>query len=107
MKYAIPEERLYQLVSKYLKAMNLKSERLDGGLVDFAIKKMYPNGYSYIVIGWSEPNYLAMRWDFLKEISDAFSLDIDHVEEIITRWFKEKYELPVDRVESIIGFTFI
>ena len=93
MKYIIPQDKVDNIVFKYL----------DLNLTEFEIRKAkylegivfgYPDK-EYGILGWRKNGTLYIYSELINEISETFGLDKSESKSIIGRWFSDRYQLEV------------
>ena len=93
MKYIIPQDKLDNIVFKYLnltlKGLEKRKPKYFEGIV-FA----HPNE-EYGILGWQNNDTLHIYNKLINEISSVFGLDKYDVESIISRWVRDRFQLEV------------
>jgi hypothetical protein len=97
MKYIIPENRLQNIIFKYL------DDKLNG----FEWRKgQYSNivlalrGEEYGLVGWGDPDTLYVNWEFVDEIKLMFSMLKSESLDVIGRYVESRYNLKVNHTPS-------
>ena len=104
MKYKIPQDRLDNIVFKYLD-LNLKglekkkNYRGFGGIV-FA----YPNE-DYAKLGF-ERGILYVNHEIINEITDNFGLKDDDSRELFGRWASNRFQIEVKSISKLYGVLY-
>jgi hypothetical protein len=92
MKVIIPENRLEQIIFKYLDKKFEKLEKVKGKYSGIAFK--YP-GEKYGILGWEKSG---MLWIYYKLIDNIFSfipIEKSEIQKIIGRYVEDRYNLKV------------
>ena len=93
MKYIIPQDKIDNIVFKYLdlnlKGLEKRKPKYFKGVV-FA----YPN-YGYGILGWKNNGTLYIYYDLINQISSTFGLYKSESQSIIGRWVSDRYKLEV------------
>ena len=105
MKYIIPEHKLDKVIFKYLDLKRLekrKAQLYEGFILRYPqISNPLPFQKQYGILGWrNELNgILYISYKLIAEISSTFGLNESDSESIIGRWFSDRYQLEVKRIE--------
>ena len=91
MKYIIPQDKIDNIVFKYLdlKRLEKRKPKYFEGIV-FA----HPNE-EYGILGWQNNDTLHIYNKLINEISEAFGLDKSDSQLIIVRWVRDRFQLEV------------
>lgn len=96
MKYIIPENKLDNIVFRYLdnilKGLEKRKPKYYDGIV-FAFPEK-----EYGMLGIDNYGTLYLLWELLDEISNGFSLSYSDSESVIGRWAEDRLNLEVDNV---------
>ena len=93
MKYIIPENKLDNIIFKYLD-LNLKGLEKRKTNYYKGIILAYPN-QDYGILGWENDGTLYICHEIIDEISSGFGLNGSDSKSIITRWVSDRYKLNV------------
>jgi hypothetical protein len=102
MKITISENRIEQLIFKYLDKRFEKLEKVKGKYYDIVFK--YP-GEEYGILGWEKSG---MLWIYYKLINDIFSfipIKKSEIQKIIGRYVEDRYNLEVRNTEEEISMN--
>ena len=108
MKYIIPENKLDNIVFKYLD-LNLKGLEKRNAKYHNGIVFAFPNE-KYGILGWENNDYyghintLWVDYEFLDEISNTFSLSITDSKYIVGRWVADRLQLKVEDIRAILDY---
>jgi hypothetical protein len=92
MKYIITENKLNNIILKYLDTKLDGIEQKKGKYLDFIFA--FPNGGNG-VLGWKKSGDLFINDELIMEISNFFGIKNDNTLWIISKWFEDKYNLKV------------
>ena len=99
MKYIIPENKLDNIVFKYLdttlKGLEKKKPEYFEGIVI-----AHPNK-DYGILGLTNNDTLHIYHELIDEISEIFGLDRSDSKSIIGRWVSDRYQLKVRNTHII------
>jgi hypothetical protein len=96
MKYIITESQLEKSIFKYLDMEFGGLESEEGENFDVVFKSA--NG-DYNEFGWDKPGTLTIQRDVTEKLTDFFMLDTIDSFDFIGSWFKDRYNLPVNKVK--------
>ena len=92
MKVIIPENRLEQLIFKYLDVKFKDLEQSKGGSHDIIFK--IP-GEEYGVLGWEKTGFLFIYGKIIDNIQSFIPLKYPEINNIIGRYVEDRYNLKV------------
>ena len=96
MKYIIPQDKLDNLVFKYLdttlKNLEKKEPKYYKGIVF-----VYPEK-EYGILGWKYDGILYIYYQLIEEISSVFGLEFTDTKFLIGRWVSDRFELDVIKI---------
>jgi hypothetical protein len=92
MKYIITENRLNNLIFKFLDAKLDGIETRKGEYVDIVFA--FPDK-EYGVLAWEKSGVLYVFYKLSDEISDFFGLEKDNSSRVIGKWVEDRYNLKV------------
>jgi len=92
MKYIITENRLNNLIFKYLDAKLDGIETRKGEYVDIIF--VFPDE-EYGMLGWKKSGDLYVFYKLRDEISDYFGLEKDDSLRVIGKWVEDRHNLKV------------
>ena len=102
MKITISENRIEQLIFKYLDKKFVNLEKVKGESFNIVFK--YP-GEEYGILGWEKSGAL---WVYYKLINDIFSfipIKKSEIQKIIGRYVEDRYNLEVRNTEEEISMN--
>ena len=102
MKITISENRIEQLIFKYLDKKFVNLEKVKGESFNIVFK--YP-GEEYGILGWEKSG---MLWIYYKLINDIFSfipIKKSEIQKIIGRYVEDRYNLEVRNTEEEISMN--
>jgi hypothetical protein len=97
MKYIIPENRLQNIIFKYLDDKLNGIEIKKGKYSDIVLALP---GEEYGLMGWENPGTLYVHWEFVDEIKLMFSMLESESLDVIGRYVESRYNLKVNRTRS-------
>ena len=104
MKYIIPQDKIDNIVFKYLDlhliGLKKRKAKYFKGIV-FA----YPDE-EYGILGWINDGTLYIYYELIAEISSTFGMVNSDSESIIGRWVRDRYKLEV-RKTRIAFFKYV
>jgi hypothetical protein len=92
MKYLITENRLNDIILKYLDTKLDGLEKKKGNYSDIVFA--FPNE-EVGELGWDKSGDLFIKDELIMEISNFFGIEQDNTLRIIIKWFEDKYNLKV------------
>ena len=92
MKYIINENRLEQMVFKFLDSKFENLEQVKGKYYDIIFR--FP-GEEYGVLGWDKSGDFYINNRFIDDISSFFPIEKTDIEKIIGRYVEDRYNLRV------------
>jgi hypothetical protein len=92
MKYLITENRLNDIIFKFLDAKLDGIETRKGEYVDIVFA--FPDE-EYGMLGWKKSGDLYVFYKLRDEISDYFGLKVDDSLRVIGKWVEDRYNLKV------------
>jgi hypothetical protein len=92
MKYIITENKLNNVIFKYLDTKLDRIEEKKGKFYDIIF--VFP-GKEYGVMGWEKSEVLYVSDKLSDEISDYFGLEKDDSLRVIGKWVEDRYNLKV------------
>jgi hypothetical protein len=100
MKYIITENRLNNLIFKYL---DVKLDGIEGKKGKFYdIVFAFP-GNEHGIMGWEKSEVLYVFNKLRDEISNYFGLEKDDSLRVISKWVEDRYNLKVMNTKVIYG----
>jgi hypothetical protein len=97
MKYIIPENRLQNIIFKYLDDKLNGIEIKKGKYSDIVLAL---HGEKYGLMGWEKPDKLYVNWEFVDEIKLMFSMLKSESLDVIGRYVESRYNLKVNHTYS-------
>ena len=96
MKYIIPQDKIDNIVFKYLdlKRLEKRKPKYFEGIV-----LAYPNE-DYGILRWENNGFLYIYHEIIDEISSNFGMDKSDSKSIIGRWVSNRYQLEVINTRS-------
>ena len=104
MKVIIPENRIEQLIFKYLDVKFKDLEQSKGEYSDINIVFKYPSEERGI-LGWEKPGDLYIRYKLIDTIFQFIPIENNEIESIIGKYVENRYNLEVRRTVAIEGST--
>ena len=102
MKYIITENRLDDIVDKYITAKfnNLKTEGKKSN--SYMIKTVWstPDNKKIIVTIKSFRDEVFVKNTFFNEIGSMFSIGSDEIQKYLIRWFENHMNIKVDEIQK-------
>ena len=95
MKYLITENRLNDIIFKYLNAKLDGIEQKEGSILNIVF--VFPNE-DYGMLGYNRTGDLVIRYKFAKEISDFFGIEYDDSKMIIGKWVQDRFDKKVTNI---------
>ena len=92
MKYIITENRLNNIIFKYLDVKYGALEQKKGEYSDIVF---YFPGEEYGKLGWEKSGDLYISYKLFNEISNFFGLENDDSRKVIGKWVEDRYNLKV------------
>jgi hypothetical protein len=92
MKYLITENRLNDIIFKYLDEKLDGIEQRKGKYVDIVFA--FPNE-EYGILGWDKSGELFVFYKLRNEISNYFGMEKNDSLRAIGKWFEDRYNLEV------------
>ena len=92
MKYIIKENRLNDIIFKYLDIKYGALEQKKGKYVDIVFH--FP-GEEYGILGWKKSGDLYVYYELRDEISNYFGLESNDSLRVIGKWVEDRYNLKV------------
>lgn len=100
MKYIIPQDKIENLVFKYLDKMYGDLEKFKPKYYEGIIFKKPNVDSEYGIMGWDKNDeILCIHYKITQEISSMFSLKYIDSEEIIGKWVEDRHKLKVVRID--------
>jgi hypothetical protein len=93
MKYIIPENRLQNIIFKYLDDKLNGFEWRKGQYSDIVLAL---HGEEYGLMGWKKHDKLYVNWEFVDEIKLMFSMLKSESLDVIGRYVESRYNLKVN-----------
>ena len=97
MKITISENRIEQLIFKYLDKRFEKLEKVKGKYYDIVFK--YP-GEEYGILGWEKSGMLWIYYKLIDNISSIIPIEKSEIQKIIGRYVEDRFNLEVRNTES-------
>jgi hypothetical protein len=98
MKYIIPENRLQNIIFKYLDDKLNGFEWKKGKYSDIALSLP---GEEYGLMGWEKPGKLYVNWEFIDEIKLMFSMREFESLDVIGKYVESRYNLKVNHTHGV------
>ena len=99
MKYIISENKLDKVVFKYLDTITKRLVRREPAY-HYGFILSYPDE-KYGILAWKDKNFkLYISSHLVDEISSNFGLEYTDTKDLIARWFNDKYQVEVNKVDS-------
>ena len=92
MKVIIPENRIEQIIFKYLDVKFKDLEQSKGKYYDIVFK--YP-GEEYGILGWEKSGMLWIYYKLIDNISSFIPIEKSEIQKIVGRYVKDRYNLEV------------
>ena len=92
MKYTINENRLEQMVFKFLDSKFENLEQVKGKYYNIIFR--FP-GEKYGVLGWKKSGDLGIYYEFINDIFSFFPIEKTDIKKIIGRYVEDRYNLRV------------
>ena len=92
MKITISEDRIEQLIFKYLDKRFEKLEKVKGESFNIVFK--YP-GEEYGILGWDKSGSLWIYYKLIDNISSFIPIEKSEIQKIIGRYVEDRYNLKV------------
>ena len=92
MKITIREDRIEQLIFKYLDKRFEKLEKVKGESFNIVFK--YP-GEEYGILGWDKSGSLWIYYKLIDNISSFIPIEKSEIQKIIGRYVEDRYNLKV------------
>jgi len=111
MKYIITENRLNDIIFKYLDSEYGALKQKKGKYVDIVFyfpdeeRKVFPDEEYDGVLGWRKSGDLYISYDLRNTISNYFGLEKVDSLEVISKWAQDRYNLKV--IDTMRGNLFI
>ena len=99
MKITISENRIEQLIFKYLDKRFEKLEKVKGKYYDIVFK--YP-GEEYGILGWEKSGMLWIYYKLIDNISSIIPIEKSEIQKIIGRYVEDRYNLEVRNTTSTL-----
>ena len=93
MKYIIPQDKLDNIVFKYLDTTLKRLEKRKSKYFEDIVFG-YPDE-EWGILGLQNDGTLFIYYELIDEISSGFGLDINDSKSIIGRWVSDRYQLEV------------
>ena len=100
MKYIITENRLNDIIFKYLDVKYGALEQKRGRYCDIVFS--FP-GEEYGVLGWEKSGVLYIFYELRDEISNYFGLEKVDSLSVIGKWVEDRYNLEVILINNTFG----
>ena len=97
MKITISENRIEQLIFKYLDKRFVNLEKVKGKYSDIVFK--YP-GEEYGILGWEKSGMLWIYYKLIDNISSIIPIEKSEIQKIIGRYVEDRFNLEVRNTES-------
>ena len=98
MKITISEDRIEQLIFKYLDKRFEKLEKIKGKYYDIVFK--YP-GEEYGILGWEKSGMLLIYYKLIDNISSFIPIEKSEIQKIIGRYVEDRYNLKVRNTQLL------
>ena len=92
MKITISENRLEQMIFKYLDVKFKDLKKVKGKYYDIVFK--YP-GEEFGILGWKKPGLLWIYYKLIDNIFSFFPIEKSEIQNIIGRYVEDRYNLKV------------
>jgi tetrahydromethanopterin S-methyltransferase subunit G len=102
MKITISENRIEQLIFKYLDKIFEKLEKVKGKYYDIVFK--YP-GEEYGILGWEKSGMLWIYYKLIDNISSIIPIEKSEIQKIIGRYVEDRFNLEVRNTEEEISMN--
>jgi hypothetical protein len=102
MKYIITENRLNDIIFKYLDVRLNRIEEREGHWVDVVF--VFPNE-KYGMFGWIESGHLFVFIELVDEISNFFGIEHDDTLNVLGKWVEDRFNLEVTKSEITLDKT--
>ena len=102
MKITISENRIEQLIFKYLDKKFVNLEKVKGKYYDIVFK--YP-GEEYGILGWEKSGMLWIYYKLIDNISSIIPIEKSEIQKIIGRYVEDRFNLEVRNTEEEISMN--
>ena len=102
MKITISENRIEQLIFKYLDKKFVNLEKVKGKYYDIVFK--YP-GEKYGILGWEKSGMLWIYYKLIDNISSIIPIEKSEIQKIIGRYVEDRFNLEVRNTEEEISMN--
>jgi hypothetical protein len=99
MKYIITENKLNNVIFKYLDVKLDGIEEKKGKYVDIVFA--FPNE-EYGMLGWEKSGDLFVYYKLRDEIFDYFGLEVDDSLRVIGKWVEDRHNLKVINTKTLM-----
>ena len=103
MKVIIPENRLEQIIFKYLDVKFKDLKQSKGKYYDIVFK--YP-GEDYGTLGWEKSGSLWIYYKLINNISSFIPIEKPEIQKIIGRYVEDRYNLKVTNTFLFYGKSY-
>ena len=98
MKITISEDRIEQLIFKYLDKRFEKLEKVKGESFNIVFK--YP-GEEYGILGWEKSGLLLIYYKLIDNIFSFIPIEKSEIQKIIGRYVEDRYNLKVRNTQLL------
>ena len=98
MKITISENRIEQLIFKYLDKKFVNLEKVKGKYYDIVFK--YP-GEEYGILGWEKSGMLWIYYKLIDNISSIIPIEKSEIQKIIGRYVEDRFNLEVRNTQFL------
>ena len=95
MKVIIPENRLEQMIFKYLDVKFKDLEQSKGEYNDIVFK--FPDE-EFGILGWEKPDFIYIYWKLIENIFNFIPIEKTEIKKIIGMYVGSRYKLEVKNI---------